>query len=128
MPCLCNSPERKSTSKTPKLTRPDRIGVAIVACVARELSTTVRPAGHWPLSEPQAPSFQVPAPSESFQRRASLHALTRSWHCARVSASREFPQAGPERKLRRKNYETNNDSDRCYCIRGWCVVPHVAFP
>jgi len=36
--------------------------------------------------------------------------LTRSRHRARVSATRESPQARAKRKLRRKNYETNCNS------------------
>src|SRR6266446_7684572 len=45
MPCLCSSPERKSTSKTLKRTRAAGMAIAMGACVTREFSTTVRLAG-----------------------------------------------------------------------------------
>src|SRR5258708_35275664 len=45
MPCLCSSPERKSTSNPPKRTRLDGMAIAMGACVAREYSTAVRLVG-----------------------------------------------------------------------------------
>src|ERR1700675_3664403 len=107
MPCLCSSPERKSTSNAPKWTRPDRMGGAIVACVARKSSTRVRPRG-WPLSEPQASSFQLPAPSESFQPRASLHALLESLARAESGA----PRAISEHALRAGQDEGQDVNDK----------------
>src|SRR6267142_5995668 len=75
MPCLCSSPERKSTSNPPKRTRLDGMAIAMGACVAQEYSTAVRLVGGLAIVWPQASSFQLPAPSESFQPRASLHPL-----------------------------------------------------
>src|SRR5712664_447654 len=109
MPCLCSSPERKSTSNTPKRIRPDGMVIATGVCVAREFSTAVRLAGglgHCLSLKPHLFSY--------LHRQNHSSHVSAFMHCSKGSLAPRVgaPSAISEHVLRAGQDEEQNAGDK----------------